>query len=96
MANKRLSIFKVLKTNWFLSANEPQSNPQRRQEPTFRAKSNPNPRLERTRWMGGYKVGYTDARLGRQDYRSLSDDSVTLFQNGQYVGFTRPPKQQQL
>jgi len=46
--------------------------------------------------VSGYKVGCTDARLGRYDYRSLSDDSSTLFQNAQYVGAARPQNQQQL
>jgi hypothetical protein len=49
----------MLKTNWFLSANEPKSNPKRAQNNAFCGESNRNLRVERRQRTGEYKGGYT-------------------------------------
>ena len=96
MANTGLSIYKVFKTNCFLTANEPQSSPKRGQEPALRAESNPKARIERSRRVGSCKVSCTDTRLGRHEYGSLSDDPSTVIQNGHYTRANPPPSHQKL
>jgi hypothetical protein len=49
----------MLKTNWFLSANEPKSNPKKGQTNAFSGESNRNLRVERRQRVGEYQGGYT-------------------------------------